>query len=118
MIARYHRRMDLTEAVKAHEQRFNEAVRAGDFTSFVTTFTDDAVMSFDDRPFGPFLGRSGIAEAYAAQPPTDTMTVIGVDEADTETADVHFDWDNGGGGTMRLRWHDGLVAEARIAFRE
>lgn len=110
--------MDLTEAVKAHEQRFNEAVRAGDFTSFVTTFTEDAVMAFDDRPFGPFHGRAAIAQAYAAQPPTDTMTVVGVDEIDAGTADVHFDWDNGGGGTMRVSWRDGLVAATRIAFRE
>lgn len=110
--------MNLTDAVKAHEQRFNEAVRTGDFTEFLSTFTEDAVMAFDDRPFGPFQGRAAIAQAYAVQPPTDTMTVIGVDEVGPDTADVRFDWDNGGGGTMRVTWRDGLVAATRIAFRE
>jgi steroid delta-isomerase len=110
--------MDLMEAVKEHERRFNAAVRAGDFAEFMTTFADDAVMAFDDRPFGPFRGRAAIARAYAVQPPTDTMTVRSVEEVDPETVDVHFDWDNGGGGVMRVRWRDGLVAEKTIAFRE
>jgi ketosteroid isomerase-like protein len=110
--------MDLIEAVRQHEERFNAAVRANDYTEFLATFTDDAVMAFDDRPIGPFRGRAAIAQAYAVQPPTDTMTVNSIEEVDPETVDVHFDWDSGGGGTMRVRWREGQVAHTTIAFRE
>jgi ketosteroid isomerase-like protein len=114
--------MDLTEAVREHERLFNEAVRAGDFTDFMKTFTEGAVMSFDDMPhgqqFGPFMGREAIAEAYATRPPDDTMTIWSVEEVSADTADARFDWDAGGGGAMRVKWQDGLVAGMTISFRE
>jgi ketosteroid isomerase-like protein len=110
--------MDLTKAVREHERRFNEAVRAGDFTEFVTTFAEDAVMAFDDLPIGPYKGREAIARAYAQRPPDDTMTIWSIEEVNKDTADVRFDWDAGGGGSMRVTWRDGLVAATTISFRE
>jgi ketosteroid isomerase-like protein len=114
--------MDLTEAVREHERLFNEAVRAEDFTQFMTTFTEDAVMAFDDMPhgqkFGPFRGREAITRAYATQPPTDTMSIWSIEEVGPDTVDVRFDWDAGGGGAMRVKWQDGLVAGMTISFRE
>jgi steroid delta-isomerase len=110
--------MDLTEAVRRHERLFNDAVRAGDFTEFMTSFTEDAVMAFDDMPIGPYKGRDAIAQAYATRPPDDTMSIWSIEEVGPDTADVRFDWDEGGGGSMRVKWQDGLVAGMTISFRE
>jgi steroid Delta-isomerase len=101
--------------VADHAVAFNAAVRSGDFGEFATTFAPDAVMRFVGVPAGPFAGREAIAAAYAAQPPDDTLTVRSVStEGDTDT--VRFDWDRGGGGTMVVRWHDGLVADLTVSF--
>lgn len=108
--------MDLTEAVREHEQLFNDAVRAGDFDAFVATFAEEALMTFDGVPVGPFKGREKIAAAYAAQPPTDTMTIWSIEEVAPETALARFDWDNGGSGSMQVRWRDGEVADLTISF--
>lgn len=63
--------MDLREAVYAHAERFNDAVRSQDFTPFAETFAETAVMHFDGVPVGPFKGRSAVLKAYQAQPPDD-----------------------------------------------
>ena len=110
--------MDLTEAVREHERLFNEAVRAGDFTEFMKTFTDDAVMTFDGVPVGPYRGRKAIAEAYATRPPTDTMSIWSIEEVDADTVEARFDWDAGGSGAMRVRWQDDLIVGMTIAFLE
>jgi steroid Delta-isomerase len=110
--------MDLTEAVREHERLFNEAVRAEDFTEFMKTFADDAVMKFDGVPVGPYKGREAIAEAYATRPPTDTMSIWSIQEVDPDTADVRFDWDAGGSGAMRVKWQNGLIEGMTISFLE
>jgi len=109
--------MDLNEAVREHERRFNDAVRAGDFTEFMKTFAEDAVMAFEGVPIGPYRGREAIAEAYATRPPDDTMSIWSIDEVDPDTADVRFDWDAGGSGAMRVKWQDGLIVGMTIAFQ-
>jgi hypothetical protein len=108
--------MDLTEAVREHERLFNDSVRSGDFDAFVATFAEDATMRFDDVPVGPFKGRDAIAKAYAAQPPSDTMSIRSIEEVAPETVHTKFDWDAGGSGSMQVRWRDGQVAELTIAF--
>ena len=105
----------IPDRVRAHADGFNAAVRAGDFTAFMTTFREDAVMRFVGVPAGPFVGRDAIAAAYAAQPPDDTLTVLGVSSGG-DTDEVRFTWDRGGSGTMTVRWRDGLVAELTVAF--
>ena len=72
--------MDIDAAVAAHVEQFNNAVRSGDYAAFVGMFGDDAVMSFDGVPVGPFRGRAEILRAYQDQPPTSTLTVRSVDE--------------------------------------
>lgn len=108
--------VDLRAAVDAHAALFNRAVRSGDHADFIATFAPDAVMRFATIPIGPFRGREAIARAYADQPPTDTITVREVEEYDPQTAHVALDYDNGGSGTMTLRWRDGQVADLTIAF--
>jgi steroid Delta-isomerase len=105
----------MNQRVEDHIARFNTAQRSGDWAPFLATFTEDAVMSFEGVPAGPYHGRDAIAEAYAVNPPTDTMSASSV-ETDGDADRVRFAWDAGGTGTMTLRWRDGQVAALHIAF--
>lgn len=98
-----------------HLTAFNDAVRTDDWATFATRFTDDAVMTFEGVPAGPFRGRDAIAAAYAAQPPTDTLWVRDVD-TDGAVDVVRFAWTAGGTGTMRLTWDGDLVAGLVVSF--
>jgi steroid Delta-isomerase len=95
---------------------FNDAVRTGDYEPYLSTFADSAVMRFDDLPLGPFQGKSEIAEAYATQPPSDTMALIDMQEVGTDGVKAAFEWDAGGTGQMYLRWIAGLLVELVIVF--
>jgi steroid delta-isomerase len=98
-----------------HVAAYNEGVRSGDWTAFAGRFTADATMRFAGIPVGPFTGREAIAAGYAARPPTDTLTVSrAVSSSDTDT--LWFTWDNGGTGTMTLRWSGDLVADLTVTF--
>jgi hypothetical protein len=102
--------------LERHVELFNEAVASGDYGPFLATFSDQAVMRFDDVPMGPFVGRPAIADAYATQPPSDTMALIDLEEIGTDGVKATFEWDEGGTGQMYLRWVDGAVVELSIAF--
>ncbi len=107
---------DLKAMLERHVELFNEAVSSGDYDPFLATFADDAVMSFDDIPMGPFVGRPAIAEAYATQPPSDTMALIDMEELGTDAVKASFEWDAGGTGQMYLRWSKAKLVELSIAF--
>ena len=107
---------DLRAAAHEHIERFNDAVRSGDYAPFLATFARDAVMRFTNVPVGPYHGLDAIRRAYAEQPPTDTMSVRSIEDVDPATAAVAFDWDSGGPGTMTLCWRDGELAELTISF--
>ncbi|MEE6258452.1 nuclear transport factor 2 family protein [Plantactinospora sonchi] len=105
----------MNDRVRRHTELFNASFRSGDWSPFLATFTEDAVMSFGGVPVGPFHGRAAIAEAYARQPPTDTMRVDSVrSEGDTDL--VRFAWSAGGTGTMRVCWRDDQVVGLTITF--
>lgn len=107
---------DLRALLERHVELFNEAVRTGDYDELAGTFTDDAVLRFDDFPIGPFRGRAAIADAYAAQP-NDTMALMAMETVGEDAVRASFDWDNtGGGGQMYLRWSGGRLAELVIEF--
>jgi steroid delta-isomerase len=100
-----------------HVDRFNAAVGSGDWAGFVTGFAPDAVMTFVGPPVGPFVGRAAIADAYATDPPDDTMDLLSVRELPGEPADiVAFRWTRGGTGTMTIRRRDGLVTSLTVTF--
>jgi len=105
----------MTDRVEEHFRLFNEAVRSRDWTAFLATFTPDAVMRFDGVPVGPYLGLDQIARAYTERPPTDTMSCVS-DARDGDQDVVCFAWDAGGGGTLRVAWLDGAVADLTITF--
>src|SRR5690606_18975209 len=82
---------------------------------FLATFAEDAVMRFDNFPIGPFIGRSAIAEAYATQPPSATMALIGMKVLGTDAVTAASEWAAGGTGHMYLRFRGrqaaGLASE-------
>jgi steroid Delta-isomerase len=102
-------------AAREHVARFNAAVLSGDWPAFIATFHPDAVMDFIGPPAGPFHGRAAIADAYAANPPGDTMTIRGVTH-DGPTEIVTFAWSRGGTGTMAIRRTDGLITSLIVTF--
>jgi steroid Delta-isomerase len=106
---------DVTDRVEEHFRLFNEAVRSGDWTAFLATFTPDAVMRFDGVRVGPYVGLDQIARAYAERPPSDTMSCVS-DSRDGDQDVVRFVWDADGGGTLRVAWRDGAVAGLTITF--
>ena len=98
-----------------HVAAFNRSVRSGDWAAFADRFTSDATMRFVGVPAGPFNGREAIAAGYASQPPSDTLTVSRtVSSGDVD--ELWFAWDNGGTGTMTLRWSAHLIAELTVTF--
>jgi len=98
-----------------HVARFNTAVTSGDWTTFLTGFADDAVMTFDGPPVGPFNGKDQIAQGYATQPPEDTMEITSVHSAGAVDT-VAFRWTRGGTGTMTIHRRDNLITNLGIAF--
>jgi hypothetical protein len=101
--------------IAQHAAAFNAAVLSGNWRSFADRFTPNATMRFIGVPAGPFVGRAAIANAYAEQPPTDTLTVGKV--GSTGAVDtVSFAWSAGGGGVMRLTWEGPLVASLDVTF--
>jgi hypothetical protein len=104
--------MDVNQLVNDHVARFNDSVAAGDFTRLVESFAEDATMSFEGVPVGPFAGKAAIAEAYRTSPPDDTIDLLDVDEVAPDAARVGYAWrsEPGKTGEMRLRWRpDGLL---------
>jgi hypothetical protein len=107
--------VDVRGAIADHVRRFNAAVESGDFDEFAAGFAEDAVMRFAGVPAGPFVGRAAIADAYRAQPPDDTMTVIAVSPTGPGSARVRFAWDAGGTGTMDLTWREGAGGDREVS---
>jgi ketosteroid isomerase-like protein len=105
---------DLRAMLERHVGKYNEAVRTSDFGPFLDMYADNAVLSFDDVPVGPFYGRAAIEEAYADQPPNDTMWLIDMHEVGDDAVTASFEWEAGGTGELFLRWESGLITEQRI----
>lgn len=102
-------------ALSAHVHLFNTAVRSGDWSPFVATFTDDAVMHIAGDSAGALRGREPIMEAYRARPPDDTMHLRAA-RLDGDHIVARFGWDRGGGGTLELWLADREVAGLAVAF--
>ncbi|OLB75820.1 MAG: hypothetical protein AUI14_20240 [Actinobacteria bacterium 13_2_20CM_2_71_6] len=110
--------MDVNRLVANHVARFNRSVAAGDFTSLVESFADDATMSFEGVPVGPFTGRAAIAMAYRMSPPDDAIDLGEVHESGPDSARVEYTWRSDPAkkaGEMRLAWQpDGLVRSLEV----
>jgi steroid delta-isomerase len=103
-----------------HVIRFNEGIRTGDWTPMLERFADDAELTFEGVPAGPFHGRDAIAAAYAAQPPDDQLVTLRVnDEGDDVTA--LYAWRREPAkvvGRMVLTPRDSAVARLVVTFEE
>ena len=98
-----------------HVADFNHGVRTGDFGPMISRLADDALMSFEGVPAGPFRGRDDIREAYASQPPDDTLTILAVRESNGEVV-ADYAWDRRPSmpaGKLRLV-HDGTLIRSLV----
>ena len=77
---------------EAHIERFNAAVRSGDFGPMVAAFNEDARLVFEGVPVGPFEGRAAIDAAYRGMPPDDEIDVLSIDEPDASTVVARYAW--------------------------
>jgi steroid Delta-isomerase len=105
--------------LERHVDTFNAAVRTGDFAPLVALFDDDATLEFEGVPVGPFHRREAIAAAYAAQPPTDTMTILGTRTNEDGTVVEDFSWSADGGvrsGEMRLTVEGERIRRLVVSF--
>jgi steroid delta-isomerase len=102
----------------AHVERFNQAVRSGDFEPMLSFFAPDAVMDFEGVPVGPFAGRDAIAAAYAAQPPDDEVVLLGEPRVDGDVEEADYAWKSEGtrAGRMILTARDGEIAHLVVTF--
>ena len=81
----------LKDLLERHVELFNAAVSSGNYDRFLATFAEHAVMRFEDFPLGPFVGLGEIAEAYANQPPSDTMALIDMEVVGADAVTAVFD---------------------------
>jgi len=102
----------------AHVERFNQAVRSGDYAPMLAAFAAEAEMEFEGVPAGPFVGRDAIAAAYAAQPPTDEVLLLGPAREEDGVAVADYAWAADGvrAGRMLLSACDGLITRLVVTF--
>ncbi len=102
-----------------HVERFNEAVRTGDFEPMVAAFAENGELHFEGVPVGPFVGRDAIAAAYRERPPDDEVELGRTEERDDGTLVARYAWlaDEGReAGEMRLTPSEGRIAKLVVTF--
>jgi RimJ/RimL family protein N-acetyltransferase len=92
--------------LRDHVERFNEGVRAGDFSAMLESFADEAELHFEGVPVGPFAGKDAIAAAYREQPPDDEIRVV----------DARVDGDTIVAGYAWLKEPDRRAGELRLTY--
>jgi hypothetical protein len=106
------------ELLIEHVERFNAAVRSGDWERMTGYFTEDAELRFEGIPVGPFEGRETITRAYREQPPDDEVQLLDVATAGGETV-AGYAWaaaPDQRAGEMRLTERDGRIARLVVTF--
>jgi hypothetical protein len=105
--------------LERHVAAFNAGARTGDFRSFVSLFTDDAVIDFEGIPErGPIEGREAIATRYREEPPDDEIRVKRWKLQDN-TIVAEFYWKDAPearGGCFVLEPRDDRIARLTIAL--
>jgi steroid Delta-isomerase len=106
------------ELLNQHVERFNRAVRSGQWDEMATYFTEDAELRFEGVPAGPFEGRATIARAYREQPPDDEVLILDAAPVGDETV-AGYAWaadPDRRAGEMRLLERDGRIARLVVTF--
>jgi steroid delta-isomerase len=108
------------ELLADHVVRFNDGVRTGDWEPMLEHFADDALLSFEGVPVGPFEGREAIAAAYRDQPPDDEIEVLEAEERGDVLVVARYAWaaePEAAAGELRLRRDgDDRIAELMVTF--
>lgn len=90
------------DPVGRHVALFNQGVRTGDFGAWLSTFADDAELTFEGLPIPPVRGSAAIAEVYAGHPPSSPMRLVA-----RTASGGRFVWvaapDTGGEFALRVR---------------
>ena len=98
-------------------ERFNAAVRSGDWEPMLELVAPDAELEFVGIPVGPFSGREAIGEAYRVQPPDDELVVL---ERRGDLGAVYA-WAKEPArpaGEMHLEERDGEVTRIRVLYEQ
>ncbi len=106
------------QLLNQHVDRFNRAVRSGQWDEMTSHFTDDAELRFEGVPVGPFAGRETIAAAYREQPPDDEVRILDSGQVGDETI-AGYAWaadPQRRAGEMRLTERDGRIARLVVTF--
>ena len=106
------------QLLRQHVDRFNRAVRSGEWEELTSYFTDDGELRFEGVPAGPFEGRETIARAYREQPPDDEVRILDTDQVGDETI-AGYAWaadPERRAGEMRLTERDGRIARLVVTF--
>lgn len=104
------------ELMERHVRAFNAAVGDGDWEPMLSRFAEDAELRFENVPAGPFVGLGAIRDAYADQPPTDTIQLLGIQENDEHNVAAAFAWSKGDTGQMRLEHDRGAIRRLTVVF--
>ena len=106
------------QLLNQHVDRFNRAVRTGEWDEMASYFTEDAELKFEGVPVGPFEGRETITQAYREQPPDDEVRLLDSDQIGDETI-AGYAWlaePEKRAGEMRLTERDGRIARLVVTF--
>ena len=106
------------QALREHVERFNAAVRSGDYGPMLAAYADDAELVFVGVPVGPFRGRDAIAEAYRTQPPDDEILLLDEREEGGEFV-AGYAWAGEPevrAGELRLTTRDGRTQRLVVSF--
>jgi len=110
----------LDEFALDHAAAFNDAVARGRFDDFLTRFSDDAVVRFENLPGAgtlEFDGLAAIAEAYREQPPDDQIDIAGEPRDEGGTIVIRFEWRRDGSpGVMRITRAGGQITRMTVVF--
>jgi steroid Delta-isomerase len=108
------------QLLNQHVDRFNRAVRTGEWEQMTAHFTDDAELRFEGVPVGPFEGRETIARAYREQPPDDEVRLLDAGQVGDETI-AGYAWaadPERRAGEMRLKERDGRIERLVVTFED
>jgi hypothetical protein len=98
-------------------ERFNAAVRTGDWEPMLELLAPDAELEFTGIPVGPFAGREAIGDAYRAQPPDDEIVLL--DRLDDLSAVYAWAGDpSRPAGETHLEERDGAITRIRVLYEQ
>jgi len=98
-------------------ERFNAAVRSGEWEPMLELVAPDAELEFVGIPVGPFFGRDAIGEAYRAQPPDDELVLL--DRLDEGSAVYAWAKDPARpAGEVHLEERDGAIVRIRVLYEQ